>query len=260
MIRRPPRSTLFPYTTLFRSQHQHENRGRMRARARSGAAPAKHELPVPVKRVESVVREIHPGILRFSSHFKWRQRRSPPCAMPRIVTRFRTSESAAAPWSTTAGQNTSLSAYSQHTPFPARRARTDGTRTCTCIALTKAEPCTSNKHAPLQTHGGRYEGRNYCSGRGRLRVPFVVGYAWKCARGSCWSTGTASGGPGRRDERPMRRGPVAADCGAGRRLFRSGCLVGGDDHCRSQRERRRRNRSQRSRRKAPVARGECCTL
>src|SRR2546429_7052019 len=23
MIRRPPRSTLFPYTTLFRSQHQH---------------------------------------------------------------------------------------------------------------------------------------------------------------------------------------------------------------------------------------------
>src|SRR5256885_8262298 len=24
MIRRPPRSTLFPYTTLFRSQHHHE--------------------------------------------------------------------------------------------------------------------------------------------------------------------------------------------------------------------------------------------
>src|SRR5467141_3325376 len=34
----------------------------------------------------------------------------------------RTSESAAALWPTTARQNTSLSAYSQHTPFPARRA------------------------------------------------------------------------------------------------------------------------------------------
>src|SRR3712207_7546567 len=26
MIRRPPRSTLFPYTTLFRSQHRHRRR------------------------------------------------------------------------------------------------------------------------------------------------------------------------------------------------------------------------------------------
>src|SRR5258708_33739218 len=31
MIRRPPRSTLFPYTTLFRS---HERRGRLRAKFR----------------------------------------------------------------------------------------------------------------------------------------------------------------------------------------------------------------------------------
>ena len=160
----------------------------MRVRTRSGAAPAKHELPVLVKRVESVVREIHPEMLRFSSRFKWRQCRSPPRAIPRIVTSS-DSESTAAPWRTTASQNTSLSAYSQHTPFPARRASTDGARTCTCIALTKAEPCTSNKHAPLQTHGGRYEGRNYWSGRGRLRVPFVVGYAWKCARGRAGQPG-----------------------------------------------------------------------
>src|SRR5687767_15407078 len=27
MIRRPPRSTLFPYTTLFRSQHRHHHDG-----------------------------------------------------------------------------------------------------------------------------------------------------------------------------------------------------------------------------------------
>src|SRR2546422_8411543 len=31
MIRRPPRSTLFPYTTLFRSRFEHRNRGGKRA-------------------------------------------------------------------------------------------------------------------------------------------------------------------------------------------------------------------------------------
>src|SRR2546422_2975817 len=35
MIRRPPRSTLFPYTTLFRSR-------RGRRRSRSGCSPARH--------------------------------------------------------------------------------------------------------------------------------------------------------------------------------------------------------------------------
>src|SRR2546426_2173830 len=30
MIRRPPRSTLFPYTTLFRSPARHAHRGRVR--------------------------------------------------------------------------------------------------------------------------------------------------------------------------------------------------------------------------------------
>src|SRR3712207_8043260 len=34
MIRRPPRSTLFPYTTLFRSRHRHRRRARSR-----GAGP-----------------------------------------------------------------------------------------------------------------------------------------------------------------------------------------------------------------------------
>ena len=73
------------WSGMLRPQHQKENRGRMRAGGRSGEAPAKHELPVPVKRVESVVREIHPGILRFSSRFEWL---SMPIitTMPRIVT------------------------------------------------------------------------------------------------------------------------------------------------------------------------------
>src|SRR5688572_31856658 len=35
MIRRPPRSTLFPYTTLFRSAHQNRRRGLARLRERS---------------------------------------------------------------------------------------------------------------------------------------------------------------------------------------------------------------------------------
>src|SRR2546426_8789589 len=44
MIRRPPRSTLFPYTTLFRSRHQRlglaarEQRGAVRARQRPDLA------------------------------------------------------------------------------------------------------------------------------------------------------------------------------------------------------------------------------
>src|SRR5256885_8190500 len=44
MIRRPPRSTLFPYTTLFRSQPadgQCAERGRHRLRERRQAAPAR---------------------------------------------------------------------------------------------------------------------------------------------------------------------------------------------------------------------------
>src|SRR2546426_5810743 len=43
MIRRPPRSTLFPYTTLFRSRA----RGRLRARA---TRPAWHGIPTTRRR------------------------------------------------------------------------------------------------------------------------------------------------------------------------------------------------------------------
>src|SRR5947208_6359934 len=39
MIRRPPRSTLFPYTTLFRSQRENQLQG-TRALARQGAGAA----------------------------------------------------------------------------------------------------------------------------------------------------------------------------------------------------------------------------
>src|SRR2546422_11774241 len=51
MIRRPPRSTLFPYTTLFRSRRfdhgpcrevPHDAHGHEEARRRSGAGGARH--------------------------------------------------------------------------------------------------------------------------------------------------------------------------------------------------------------------------
>src|SRR2546430_5140334 len=47
MIRRPPRSTLFPYTTLFRSERA-DSRQRVEPSLRSGRqGPAEHEDPEP---------------------------------------------------------------------------------------------------------------------------------------------------------------------------------------------------------------------
>ena len=76
-------------------------------------------------------------------------------------------------------QNTGLSVCSQHTPFPARRASTDGARSCTCIALTKAEPCTSNKHALLQTHSGIFavQGRYKMNPFPSVSIAFLQGVA-----------------------------------------------------------------------------------
>src|SRR5207244_8018021 len=71
-----------------------------------------------------------------------------------------------------------------------------------------------------------YEGRNRWSGRGRLRMLFVVGDAWKCARDRAGQPGPQAG-PGRRDRRPIRHGHVAADCWAGWRMSGSGWLVSG---------------------------------
>src|ERR1051326_5475669 len=48
MIRRPPRSTLFPYTTLFRSLEMDSGSGRL-WRADELAAIFKHQLTAPVQ-------------------------------------------------------------------------------------------------------------------------------------------------------------------------------------------------------------------
>src|SRR2546425_13337016 len=45
MIRRPPRSTLFPYTTLFRSHLLDRDHGYSRLAERLGGATRGHDLP-----------------------------------------------------------------------------------------------------------------------------------------------------------------------------------------------------------------------
>src|SRR3712207_8790938 len=45
MIRRPPRSTLFPYTTLFRSQHEERDRRQARRHQPAEQRPVRGELP-----------------------------------------------------------------------------------------------------------------------------------------------------------------------------------------------------------------------
>src|SRR5256885_13722893 len=59
MIRRPPRSTLFPYTTLFRSDRLrrdgHADAGRLRVKARRGdrpRAPEERSLPASARSEE----------------------------------------------------------------------------------------------------------------------------------------------------------------------------------------------------------------
>src|SRR2546430_10456661 len=53
MIRRPPRSTLFPYTTLFRSD---ERRARARQRTRRRRPPAAVRVGTRPRRIRAVVR------------------------------------------------------------------------------------------------------------------------------------------------------------------------------------------------------------
>src|SRR3712207_6872525 len=58
MIRRPPRSTLFPYTTLFRSGQHAEPAGR-------ALEPDVHE---PERGVHRLVRERRPGPVQLQLH------------------------------------------------------------------------------------------------------------------------------------------------------------------------------------------------
>src|SRR2546423_4097828 len=57
MIRRPPRSTLFPYTTLFRSHAHARGRGQAR-RAGWALAPRGGGAPAPIQRSEEHTSEL----------------------------------------------------------------------------------------------------------------------------------------------------------------------------------------------------------
>src|SRR3989442_6730223 len=52
MIRRPPRSTLFPYTTLFRSPHRPRHRAD-RVRVHAFARTVRRDAPAPPRRVSA---------------------------------------------------------------------------------------------------------------------------------------------------------------------------------------------------------------
>src|SRR5260370_23733526 len=73
MIRRPPRSTLFPYTTLFRSDHKGE-RDRHDRRARD-ACPARTGRPGALF---GVIGSQGEGLPRFCYNVSCKQYRAPP--------------------------------------------------------------------------------------------------------------------------------------------------------------------------------------
>src|SRR3712207_8861861 len=64
MIRRPPRSTLFPYTTLFRSEE--------RSRACGVAVPSAVGSSLPLPIVSSLRSEEHTSELQSRQYLGWR--------------------------------------------------------------------------------------------------------------------------------------------------------------------------------------------
>src|SRR5256885_11783115 len=76
MIRRPPRSTLFPYTTLFRSPRRPTRRG-ARSRRASGDAPSPGRAPL---RPDARTTPRRRG--RGARSRRARRRRSPAASVP----------------------------------------------------------------------------------------------------------------------------------------------------------------------------------
>src|SRR3712207_8636435 len=75
MIRRPPRSTLFPYTTLFRSRVPQRGHESARSQPSSDAGPAQQGTVVPLENPETspsgsatAVRRVQPEQARSEEH------------------------------------------------------------------------------------------------------------------------------------------------------------------------------------------------
>src|SRR5256884_4842680 len=79
MIRRPPRSTLFPYTTLFRSRTVLGRRGQSAHRKQGDQYHDERQIETPRRRAEhgsSFMRERQPGEAKLD-----KRRRNTMCAL-----------------------------------------------------------------------------------------------------------------------------------------------------------------------------------
>src|SRR5438309_8570214 len=79
MIRLPPRSTLFPYTTLFRSQSRSRKRSARRSRGRLSRSPAAENSRRPPRSEE------HTSELQSQFHLVCRlllEKKKPPLTFP----------------------------------------------------------------------------------------------------------------------------------------------------------------------------------
>src|SRR6266403_1944022 len=72
MIRRPPRSTLFPYTTLFRSPYLHRSDGRGKSRSRPATEAAECAVLDSGKAVHAVSEPRRNARPRRRAHERWR--------------------------------------------------------------------------------------------------------------------------------------------------------------------------------------------
>src|SRR3712207_8649655 len=75
MIRRPPRSTLFPYTTLFRSRNRPETTDRRVQRTKTSLHNARlaREKPHPSIAVKEILDRANVGRSTFYTHFRDRK-------------------------------------------------------------------------------------------------------------------------------------------------------------------------------------------
>src|SRR3989441_12441499 len=91
MIRRPPRSTLFPYTTLFRSVGRDDSLSRLSGGI-GGRGPGETKLEVDRRRVRDRISHLEDRIDRLSADRATRRRQRSRAGVPVIRSEEHTSE------------------------------------------------------------------------------------------------------------------------------------------------------------------------